>query len=96
MHFSLDKQLPLVVLFNHDERNKRRDFNDMPDMQRRVSAGWKTSQRPSPVPLPEMPESVHGTPSADVGHDVHFAGSGCDGSQAPRRRKQHPLHGTDH
>src|SRR5205823_11051610 len=36
-HFSLHKQLSLAVLLNHDERQKSRVYNELPELQERVS-----------------------------------------------------------
>jgi len=64
-YFPLDKQLPLAVLSDHDERCKDGHYNDLPDMQRQLPPRRKTSQRSSPVSLPEVHGSRNRVQSVD-------------------------------
>jgi hypothetical protein len=58
-HFPLDKQLPIVVFFNHDERYKDGEYNDLRILPTQLSTIRNTPERSSPVPLPDLQEDLY-------------------------------------
>ena len=92
----VDKLRALAVFSTHDEQHSRRSHDDLRGLQSQLPAVRNSSERPSPVPVPELQEDVHRGARAGSRLHVHQPRQSRSCPAIAARRQLDSQHGADY